>query len=192
MSTPHAFSHTRELLEALAEGRPRAADELFDHLYGQLRELARLQLAGRNGSPTLQPTALVHEVWLKIGTKPLSSVESRRHFFRLASRAMRDVLVDAARRRRAEKRGGDAPTVPLDEVLLAWREGTTLDPLVLDEELDRLAQKDPRMARVVELRFFAGLTIAECAEVLELTRRQVEHAWKLARALLVEALRERD
>jgi RNA polymerase sigma factor (TIGR02999 family) len=166
-----------------------ALDQLFGRVYDELRRLAHVVRGGRAGD-TLNTTALVHEAYLKLASSRTLEVKSRPHFFALAARAMRQILVDAARRQLAQKRGGDAPpTVTLDESIFQ-------DPLrpsqlvALDDALARLDAIDPRRARVVEHRIFAGLTADETAALLGVSRPTVERDWRAARAWLAVELEE--
>ncbi|GJG89492.1 DNA-directed RNA polymerase sigma-70 factor [Gemmatimonadetes bacterium T265] len=172
-------------LQAAQGGDPAAKDALYTRVYDELRRLARRVRAGRAGA-TLSTTALVHEAYFKLRPGRAGTWEDRAHFFGVAARAMRDVLVDAARRRAADKRGGGA-FVTLGTADAA--QPTRADEVVaLDEALTRLAAVDPRRARVVEFRFFAGLTAAESAEVLGVSVPTVERDWRAARAWLAKAL----
>ena len=185
------LDRTTLLLRRFQEGSADADEQLFGMLYDELRGLARRQMNGVGGAWTLQATALVHELWIRLRTAEGIRVESRHHFMHLAARAMRGMLVDRARARAAAKREGGRERVPLDDALEVWEADSTVDPLVLDELLAGLRAQDARLADVVELRFFAGLTQEETAEVLGLTRRQAQHAWSLARAWLIREF-ERD
>jgi RNA polymerase sigma factor (TIGR02999 family) len=158
-------------------------DQLFGRVYDELHRLAHRVRGGQPGD-TFNTTALVHEAYLKLASSQSFEVRSRSHFFAVAARAMRQILVDAARRRLAEKRGGDlAPTVTLDESM--HREPVRPDQLIaLDDALARLAAIDPRRARVVEQRIFAGLTADETAALLHVSRPTVEREWRAARAWL--------
>jgi RNA polymerase sigma factor (TIGR02999 family) len=184
MPDSELLANTTRLLLRLQAGDPDARDQLFTVVYDRLRRIAGLVMEPRADADVLQPTALVHEVWLRLAQNPDLDIDSRQHFVNIATRAMRNVLVDHARRRGAAKRGGEAERVPLDEALAAWERDGTVEPLVLEEALVRLEQRDRRLARVVELRFFAGLTLEETAQALGESRRQVQHAWTLARAWL--------
>lgn len=159
------------------------ADELFPRLYGELREIADRLLRGEVTGHTLQPTALVHEAWFKLAGPKAPRPVDRTHFLALAARAMRQVLVDHARKRRALKRGG--PTVDLS--IADDRLGFSIpldDLLSVDDALTRLATENARLARVVELRFFAGLSEDETARALDVTTRTVQRDWAKARAWL--------
>jgi RNA polymerase sigma factor (TIGR02999 family) len=165
----------------------QALDDLFSATYEELRRLAA---AVRRSDPhaTLSPTALVNEAWLKLHETPGVARMSRLHFKRIAARAMRQVLIEAARRRRAGKRGGGAALVTFDEAL---HESATCadDLLALDEALRDLARVQPRQATLVESRFFAGLDVAETAELLEISESTVLRDWRAAKAWLANELK---
>ncbi len=181
---------TRELLLWTA-GDPAAAERLLPLVYQELRALAGGVFRGQRADQTLQPTALVHEAYLRLIGRDGVGVRDRAHFLALAATAMRQILTDHARRRRAQKRGGgwgrasqiDQPTPS---------EGEPLDLLILDEVLDQLQRVDPRQHRIVELRFFAGLDMDEVAHVLDLSKPTVEREWRAARAWLGARIRERE
>lgn len=161
----------------------RNADRLVPALYGELRALAGKLLQEERRGHTLEPTALVHEAYLRLaGAKDLGC-ESREQFLAWAARVMRQVLVSHARARKRQKRGGGAQRVPLDEVLVRFEESAS-DLESLDEALDDLARLDPRKSRMVELRFFGGLTNEEVATVLGISRATVERDWRFVRAWL--------
>lgn len=170
-------------LNALAAGDPRAADELFGLVYAELRSLAGSYLRG-GGPQTLQPTALVHEAYLRmIDSGGESGWSSRAHFVGVAAKAMRSVLVDHVRAKRAHKRGGELARVPLDD-LVEQLEQTGSDLVSLDDALSSLAQLDPQLAKLVELRFFGGLSIDETSKVLGVSTATVERSWRTARLWL--------
>ncbi|MGE3172373.1 MAG: ECF-type sigma factor [Planctomycetota bacterium] len=169
------------LLGRAQAGDERAAAQLFDLLYGELRRGARAILQQDAGC-TLQPTVLVHEAWLKLVPGKQPSVQDRAHFLRLAAAAMRSVLIDHLRARRTQKRGG-GQRVELDVVCELFTERAH-DLLELDSALQRLQELDPMLARVVELRFFGGLEVAQVAEALEVSTSTVERAWRTARTWL--------
>jgi RNA polymerase sigma factor (TIGR02999 family) len=176
-------------LLAQARGGDRGAmDRLFALVYEELRAHAhRRRLFQGGGDDLLNTTALVHEAYLKM-TEPASlSYQDRAHFFAVAARAMRQILVDAARRRKALKRGGGVSVEALDEASIGTDDHAT-ELLALDVALTQLAVFDDRLSRLVELRFFAGLSVEETAEVLELSPRTVKRDWRKARALLYDAL----
>jgi RNA polymerase sigma factor (TIGR02999 family) len=163
-------------------------DQLFDRIYGELRRLAHRVREGKAGD-TLDTTALVHEAWLKLSASSTLALESRSHFLAVAARAMRQIVVDSARRQLALKRVSGAVAVTLDEVLVP--EPLRPERLVaLDDALARLDQVDPRGARVVEHRIFGGLTADETAALLGLSRPTVERDWRKARAWLAVELRD--
>lgn len=176
-----------ELLQAIERGGRDAADRLFPLVYGELRELARSRLARERSNHTLTPTALVNEAWLRLVGSEMPSFASSRHFLGVAAIAMRRILIDHARTAMRDKRGGGqiAMTLPTDV-----GDGA-LDPVALielDATLSRLDQLDPSMARVVELRYFGGLTVEEAAAVLETSPRSVNRLWTAARAWLAREL----
>lgn len=170
------------MLAALREGDPGALNGLFPVVYEELRALAHRQLA--SGSPaTLSTTAVVHETYLKLLGSHGLHPEGRAHFFALAARAMRQVLIDYARMRLAKKRGAGAPHDDLDAQKVAV-EGRAAELLDLDRALDRLLALDPRLGRLVELRFFAGLSVEETAGLMGVSPRTVKRDWQRARAFL--------
>jgi RNA polymerase sigma factor (TIGR02999 family) len=171
------------LLASVADGDERAVDELLPLVYEQLHGLAERHLRGERPGHTLQPTALVHEVYLKLVGSPGARWRNRAHFVAIATRAMRQVLVTHALRRRTAKRGGRRNAVALDDAVALFEERST-DLLALDEALTKLAQIDAQQSRIVELRFFGGLTVAETAEVTGVPTRTVEREWTVARAWL--------
>ncbi len=177
-------SDATRLLQRLSAGDEAARGPLLTLLYEELRGLADGYMRRERGDHTLQATALIHEAWLKL-ERQSGGVEwsSRGHFMGLAARAMRQVLIDHARVRNAEKRAASAEREPLDDAL-AFYADRGLDLLSLDEALERLAEFDPQGARIVDLRFFGGLKNREVAEVLELSERSVERSWSSTRAWL--------
>lgn len=173
------------LLHAWREGRPGAAERLMPAVYLELRRIARRQLQGERATHTLQPTALVHEAYLRLAGQRVEW-RDRSHFFALAATLMRRILVDHARGRLAAKRAADTVTLTLSAAV----ESRPIDVAVLDLDraLERLAAAHPRPARIVELRFFSGLEIEEIAEALDLSGRTVQREWVFARAWLLRAL----
>jgi RNA polymerase sigma factor (TIGR02999 family) len=168
-------------------GASSAVDHLFSLTYEELRRLASTV---RRGDPcaTLNPTALVHEAWIKLADSGPFTQMSRLHFKRIAARAMRQVLVEAARRRHARKRGGDLALVSFDDAVdQPARAGDEL--LKLDAALEDLARLNPRQAQMVEVRFFSGLDVAETAAVLDVSEVTVQRDWRAAKAWLAQALR---
>lgn len=152
-------------------------------LYGELRDVASGQMRGQSNGHTLQPTALVHEAWIKLMSGAEVDWQGRQHFLAVAARAMRQVLVDHLRSKTAQKRGGTEPCEELDETV-AFLEGDDTDLLDLDEALTELEGEDPELARIVELRFFGGLDHPRIAEVLGCSLSTVERSWRVARARL--------
>lgn len=171
------------LLHELADGEDAAFDRLVPVVYEQLRRIARRHMAGEDPGHTLTSTALVHEAYADLVRLERIDWQDRAHFFALASRVMRRILIDHAVARKAEKRGGDRSRVPLDEALAAAA-GRPDDLLALDEALERLEALSERQSRVVECRFFAGMTIEETAQALEVSPATVSRDWTAARAWL--------
>ncbi len=171
------------LLKAAGSGDKEALEQLAPVVYDQLRSLAHRQLRGEYGPRTLSTTALVHEAYLKIIDTPNFPSENRGHFFAVAARAMRHIMISEARRRGAQKRGSGATHFELDENRVSIDE-VSAELLSLDEALDRLQVKNQRLARVVECRFFAGLTVEETAEAVATSPRTVKRDWRVARAWL--------
>lgn len=167
----------------MSDGDRDAADELLPIVYDELHRVAEGYMERQRRGHTLQPTALVNEALLRLVEGDDVAWESRGHFVAVAARAMRFALVDHARRRSAEKRGGESQKVPLDDAV-AWFEEQTIDVLGLDDALGKLGELDEELARIVELRFFAGLTTDEVARALESSRPTIERRWRVARAWL--------
>jgi RNA polymerase sigma factor (TIGR02999 family) len=178
------MSDVTQLLEAAAGGDPRAAADLLPLVYTELRRLAAQRLAHEKPGQTLQPTALVHEAYLRlVGGQPSQDWNGRGHFFGAAAEVMRRILVESARRRSAAKRGGQRARVPLEDADAGYAPADE-DLLAIDEALDRLAAEDPSAARFVQLRYFAGLTAEETADALGLSRSSAYEHWAYARARL--------
>lgn len=176
------------LLHRLSAGDSGADAALLPLVYGQLRRLAARQLGVERGSHTLSPTALVHEAWLRLSADDTLAPADRRQFFAIAARRMRQVLVDHARRRDAGKRGGGERPLTLALALDVAGTGDGVDALALDQALRQLEALDGRKARVVELRCFGGLDMAEVAQVLGLSRSTAQRDWEVARSFLYQAL----
>jgi RNA polymerase sigma-70 factor (ECF subfamily) len=176
-----------EILKNLSDGRPDAAEQLFPLVYDELRALAARCLRRERADHTLQPTALVHEAYLKLVDQAAVAGKGREHFVGIAARAMRQVLVDHARRHSAAKRGGGRRRIMLDSSVASEKQDP-VDLLALDEALERLSALDERQGRIVELRFFGGLTTKEAAELLGVSLSTVEADWRMARAWLHRAL----
>ena len=175
------------LLKRWSDGDPKACDEVMPLVYQELRSLAQSYLRRERSGHSLETSGLIHEAFLKLTGQTNVSWQSRKHFFGIAAQSMRRILVDYARHRGRAKRGGDVEVVALDE---AWQAAVERpeELLALDEALERLAEVDPDRARLVELRFFAGLTHPEIAELLEISLSSVERRWRLARAFLHDAM----
>jgi RNA polymerase sigma factor (TIGR02999 family) len=172
------------------EGDRRALDDLFCATYDELRRLASA-VKRSDQQATLTPTALVNEAWLKLAGSPRFAIASRLHFKRIAARAMRQVLIEAARRRNASKRGGlNGIDITLDESFMSIDSSGGL--LALDAALDDLARMHPRQAQIVEARFFGGFSVAEIAELLSISEATVLRDWRVARAWLSSELRRQS
>jgi RNA polymerase sigma factor (TIGR02999 family) len=177
------------LLQTLREGSDTVVDALFDRVYEELRALAHRQLNRLRPGQTLNTTALVHEAYLKLVDQSEADWEDRTHFFAVAAKAMRHIIINYARKKSAEKRGGEDDPVPFDERIMAPQDSAEA-LITVDRALDQLAEQDERMAKVVELRFFGGLTQKESAAALDVSPRTVRRDWKAARAWLSKALSE--
>jgi RNA polymerase sigma factor (TIGR02999 family) len=186
------MSEVTRLLTAIDRGDPQAAAELLPLVYDELRKLAAARLGAERPGQTLQPTALVHEAYLRlVGGEQPRDWNGRAHFFGAAAQAMRRILVDHARRKKSDKGGGRRERVDLDAIDIAvadWPE----DLVALDDALTRLATVDPRAAQLVHLRFFAGLPIPEAADALGISPRTADRLWAYARAWLHDAVRGTD
>jgi RNA polymerase sigma factor (TIGR02999 family) len=186
--SPETAPQTSRLLGEVTAGRAPAA-ELLPLVYGELRKLAGAQLARLPPGQTLQATALVHEAFVKLVGTSDPGWEGRGHFFGAAAQAMREIIVDHLRRKGARKRGGGQAREELDADRLALPEGlSAAEVLGVDAALERLGAEHPRRARVVLLRYFAGLTTEEVAGVLGVTTRTVEREWRFARAFLFDEM----
>ena len=177
---------TRVLLDVGA-GRAQASEQLLPLVYEELLVIARQRLRNERAHHTLNATALVHEAYMRLVGDTAGGWENRAHFFGAAARAMRQVLIDYARKRGRAKRGGDQPRIPLNVVDLAV-EAPVEDVLAVDRAVEKLAAKDPRMAEVVQLRFYAGLSVEETAAALGMSERTVRREWSLARAWMMREL----
>lgn len=177
------------LLRRLDGGDASAAEELMPLVYNELHQVAQRFMSRENPGHTLQPTALVHEAWMKLVGQSTHHWNGRTHFLAVAAHAMRAILVDHARARRALKRGGGRDRVMLEEAV-AFYESRAVDLLDLDTAMGRLQDIDKELAKVVELRFFGGLTNDEVATVLDLSTPTIERRWRVARAWLQKAIEE--
>jgi RNA polymerase sigma factor (TIGR02999 family) len=178
------MSEVTRILSAIDQGDPQAAEQLLPLVYDELRKLAAQKMAQESPGQTLQATALVHEAYLRLvdGDKAVKW-NGRAHFFGAAAEAMRRILVDQARRKQADKRGGQSRRVPLDDGDLGY--ASPADELLdIDEALTRLAAEDPEAARLIQLRYFAGLSIEDAAEVVGISRSTAYEHWSYARVRL--------
>lgn len=177
------------LLNQIADGSEPAVNRLLPLVYDELRKLAQWQLRGERADHTLNATAIVHEAYLKLVDQREVSWQNRAHFMAIASQAMRRILIDYARSRQAEKRGGGQAVVTLNEELMQ-REARAGELIMLDQALDKLRERDERQSKIVEYHFFAGLTHEEIAEVLKVSVATVRRDWRSARAWLSVQLGE--
>jgi len=177
------------LLRAWSAGDPAAFEELFPLVYDELRRTARRFLAGERPGHTLQPTALVHEAYFRLVDQNRVEWQERAHFYSIAARSMRRILVDHARGRASQKRGRDHTRVPLEDAPQVAQHRPA-DLVALDDALFSLAEVDPEKAAIVELRFFIGLSLDETAEVLGTSRATVVRHWRIAKAWLYDALHQ--
>jgi RNA polymerase sigma-70 factor, ECF subfamily len=180
-----------QIVNELASGHQDAAQQLFPLLYDALRQLAGRYLKHESPAHTFSPTALVHEVYLKLVDQNRVEWPGKTHFLAVGAQAMRRILIDHARGRQRDKRGGGRLRVQLDESLTLSPERDA-DLLAVDEALEKLGKVDPRQAAIVEMRFFGGLTVAEVAEVLGISKRTVESEWTMIRAWLRRELADKD
>jgi len=177
-----------QLLQAASAGDPRAAADLLPLVYDELRTLAQARMSKTPPGNTFQPTALVHEAYLRLVGNGATAWNSRGHFFAAAAQAMRQILVDQARRKRSRKHGGAHKRIEFADMELAFETDRTTDMLALDDALTQLQRADERKARIVMLRHFAGLTAEETAAALDVSVSTVEREWRFARALLFTLL----
>jgi RNA polymerase sigma factor (TIGR02999 family) len=180
-------SNPTALLLAWSRGDQAAFDQLVPLVHEELRRIARQQMGHERGGHTLQPTALVNEAYLRLIDVKRVQWQDRQHFFAMAARVMRRVLVDAARARRFHKRGGGVPLASLDEALVVSNEPRR-DLVQLDDALNALSVVDPRKAQVVEMRYFGGLTVEETADALQVSPGTVMRDWRLAKVWLLREL----
>lgn len=181
-----------QILREVSEGREGAFEELLPLVYDELRRLADQKLRFERPDHTLQPTALAHEAYMKLVDQSRVEWRSRAHFFAIASQAIRRILVDYARQHVAQKRGGGAKKLSFDEIVDVSVETPDSSLLALDRAIEKLAATHPDKARVVELRFFGGLTAEETAAVMEVGLRTVERYWEFSRAWLFREMSEAD
>ena len=182
------MSDITRILQSVVKGDSQAADQLLPLVYEELRRLAAQRMANEAAGHTLQPTALVHEAWLRLAGAEKQRWDGRGHFFAAAAEAMRRILIEKARSKKALKRGGNVERINLDDVdVAALADGDTL--LLINDALEKLEKEDPAAAQVVKLRFFAGLTNEEAGEALAISARTAKRHWTFARAWLFQELR---
>ena len=182
------MSDVTRILESIEHGDPKAADELLPLVYGELRKLAASRMANEAPNQTLQPTALVHEAWLRLVGADNPQFANRAHFFAAAAEAMRRILIDKARRKRAVRHGGDQQRVDIEGIEIA-APGNDDELFAVNEALDKLAAQNKLEAELVKLRYFVGMTIDEAAEVLGISARTADNYWSHARAWLYRAIK---
>ena len=182
------MSDVTQLLNAIDAGDPKAADQLLPLVYEELRKLAAIRMAQEKAGQTLQPTALVHEAWLKIAGDGREQFSNRRHFFKAAATAMQQILIDSARRKQRLKHGGHLLGEELHESRIAVAVPSE-ELLAVNDALVALAQEDPEAAHVVQMRYFVGMTVPDIAAALGLSPRTVDRHWAFARAWLKRTIR---
>ena len=185
------MNEVTRVIEAVQRGDPKAAAELLPLVYEELRKLAASKMANEAAGNTLQPTALVHEAWLRLVGNDNPKFAGRAHFFAAAAEAMRRILIDRARRKRALRHGGGQVRVDMEQIDLA-SPGADDQLLAVDEALDKLAAQDPIEAQLVKLRYFAGLTVDEAAGLLDISPRTARNYWAHARTWLYHEITVRD
>ena len=182
-------SEVTHILERAQQGDPKAAEELLPLVYGELRLLAAQKMANEAAGHTLQPTALVHEAWLRLGGSDAPSFENRAHFFGAAAEAMRRILIERARRRVAAKRGGGVAVVDVDELEIPSPVADDDQLLAVNEAMEKFAALEPRKAELVKLRYFVGMSFDEAATALGIAVPTAKQWWTYARAWLTVELR---
>jgi RNA polymerase sigma factor (TIGR02999 family) len=185
---PSESQPVTELLVRWSDGDVSARDALVPHVYDELRRIARRCLARQGGGQTLQPTALVHEAYLRLIRSGSVNARTRIHFFAMSAQMMRQILIDHARASSAAKRGGNEVIVTLDDAAGPASKENNLDLIALDRAMTQLADLDPRQCKIVELRFFGGLSIEEVAEAVEISPATAKREWATARLWLHTAM----
>jgi RNA polymerase sigma factor (TIGR02999 family) len=185
------LSDVTQILDAIERGDPKAANLLLPLVYEELRRLAAAKMARESPGHTLQPTALVHEAWLRMIGSGQPSFQNRAHFFAAAAEAMRRTLIDRARRKRALRHGGGQERVAFDEVEIA-APASEDELLAVNEALDKLTVQNKQQAELVKLRYFVGLTLEESAEILGVSARTADNYWAHARAWLFHEIKDRS
>ncbi|MHC4560491.1 MAG: sigma-70 family RNA polymerase sigma factor [Planctomycetota bacterium] len=187
------MSEVTRILAAIEQGDVQAVDELFPLVYQELRQLAAQRFRKELPGQTLQATALVHEAYLRLVGAEEQNWSGRGHFFAAAAEAMRRILIENARRKQRLRHGGGHKRIPLDDAVMAKDNDTSADELIaMDVALEKLAKEDPVKAELVKLRYFAGLTVEQAAEILEISRATAVRYWTYARAWLFDEIKEGD
>lgn len=181
-----------EMLHQWSSGKADVMNELLPLIYDELHKRAAAYLRRERPNHTLQPTALVHEAYLKLIDQRKDNWESRSHFFAIAAQAMRRILVDHAKNRHRQKRGGSIEDLPLEDALLAAAEESNVDVIALNDAMAKLAKIDPQQERIVELRYFGGLSLDEAAHVLGISRATAARDWQVAKAWLHREISRRN
>ena len=184
MTDQKAPSEITQMLIELTDGNQDVVNRILPHIYDELRRLAGSYLRRERSDHTLQPTALVHEAYMKLIDQKRVRWQNRAHFFGIAAQVMRRILLDHARKHQAEKRGGEIDKLPIEEEILVVSHDKSAELIALDDALEELAKLDPQKARVVELRYFGGLSIEETAEVTGVSVPTVNRQWRMAKAWL--------
>ncbi len=183
MNQQNSSDITQMLIE-LTDGNREVVNEILPLIYAELKKIAGNYLRKERGNHTLQPTALVHEAYMKLIDQKQVRWQNRSHFFGIAAQVMRRILMDHARKHKAEKRGGEGENLSLEEDFIVIDKGRSAELLALDEALENLAEIDEAKARIVELRYFGGLSVEETAEVLGVSEITVKRHWRMAKAWL--------
>ena len=173
-----------QMLIELTDGNTEVVNQILTRIYDELRKLASSYLRRERADHTLQPTALVHEAYMKLIDQKKVHWQNRAHFFGIAAQVMRRILLDHARKHNADKRGGEAEKLPIEEEILVVSHEKSAELIALDEALETLAQMDPQKAKIVELRYFGGLSIEETAEVMGVSVPTINRQWRMAKAWL--------
>ena len=180
----NAPNEITQMLIELTDGNKDVVNQILPHIYDELRRLAGSYLRRERSDHTLQPTALVHEAYMKLIDQKQVQWQNRAHFFGIAAQVMRRILMDHARKHKADKRGGDAEKLPLEEEILIVSHDRSAELVALDDALETLAKLDEQKARIVELRYFGGLSIEETAEVMGVSVPTINRQWRMAKAWL--------
>ena len=176
------------MLIELTDGNQEVVNHILPHIYDELKRLASSYLRRERSDHTLQPTALVHEAYMKLVDQKRVRWQNRAHFFGIAAQVMRRILMDHARKHQADKRGGEAEKLPIEEEILVVSHDRSAELVALDDALHTLAAMDPQKARIVELRYFGGLSIEETAEVMGVSVPTINRQWRMAKAWLYSQL----